>query len=57
VAVEGKTFSGLVFGHQLGGTTGQFVRDLELIAKASELDEWVNVVRVYSLQVKGKAGL
>lgn len=34
--VEGKQFSGLIFGHQLGGTIGQFVRDLELIAKASE---------------------
>jgi hypothetical protein len=26
--VEGKQFSGLIFGHQLGGTIGQFVRDL-----------------------------
>ncbi|WP_416665919.1 DUF5615 family PIN-like protein [Egbenema bharatensis] len=42
--VEGKQFSGLIFGHQLGGTIGQFVRDLELIAKASEPDEWMNTV-------------
>jgi len=42
--VEGKQFSGLIFGHQLGGTIGQFVRDLELIAKASESDEWMNAV-------------
>lgn len=42
--VEGKQFSGLIFGHQLGGTIGQFVRDLELIAKASEADEWINTV-------------
>lgn len=42
--LEGKQFSGLVFGHQLGGTIGQFVRDLELIAKASEADEWMNAV-------------
>ncbi len=42
--VEGKQFSGLIFGHQLGGTIGQFVRDLELIAKASEPDEWMNAV-------------
>ena len=41
---EGKNFSGLIFGHQLGGTIGQFVKDLELIAKASEPDEWVNSV-------------
>ncbi len=41
---EGKQFSGLIFGHQLGGTIGQFVKDLELIAKVSEPDEWMNVV-------------
>lgn len=41
---EGKQFYGLVFGHQLGGTIGQFVKDLELIAKASEPDEWMNAV-------------
>ncbi|MGF1499548.1 MAG: DUF5615 family PIN-like protein [Elainellaceae cyanobacterium] len=41
---EGKQFSGLIFGHQLGGTIGQFVRDLELIAEASEPDEWLNTV-------------
>ncbi|MFM7371229.1 MAG: DUF5615 family PIN-like protein, partial [Sphaerospermopsis kisseleviana] len=41
---EGKIFSGLIFGHQLGGTIGQFVKDLEFIAKASEIDEWMNVV-------------
>jgi hypothetical protein len=29
---DGRPFLGLVFGHQLHGTTGQFVRDLELIA-------------------------
>ncbi|MBW4556456.1 MAG: hypothetical protein KME59_11040 [Trichormus sp. ATA11-4-KO1] len=42
--IEGKQFSGLIFGHQLGGTIGQFVKDLELIAKASEVDEWTNSV-------------
>nr|WP_199303764.1 DUF5615 family PIN-like protein [Nodosilinea sp. FACHB-131] len=41
---EGKLFSGLVYGHQLGGTIGQFVKDLELIAKASEPDDWKNTV-------------
>ena len=41
---EGKIFSGLIFGHQLGGTIGQFVKDLEFIAKASDLEDWVNVV-------------
>jgi hypothetical protein len=41
---EGKQFAGLLFGHQLGGTIGQFVKDLELIAKASEAEEWLNAV-------------
>ena len=41
---QNKLFSGLIFGHQLGGTIGQYVRDLELIAKSSEPEEWMNVV-------------
>ncbi|MFQ3612320.1 MAG: DUF5615 family PIN-like protein [Cyanobacteriota bacterium] len=41
---EDKLFSGLIFGHQLGGTIGQFVMDLELIAQVSDLKEWENVV-------------
>lgn len=41
---NGKPFAGLIFGHQLGGTIGQFVKDLEIIAKASEADEWLNAV-------------
>lgn len=39
-----RPFAGLIFGHQLGGTIGQFVKALELIALASEPDEWINVV-------------
>jgi len=39
-----RAFSGLIFGHQLQGTIGQYVKDLELIAKASDLPEWQNVV-------------
>ena len=41
---HGKTFAGLIFGHQLGGTVGQFVKDLELIALASESEDWINTV-------------
>ncbi len=41
---EGKEFGGLIFGHQLRGTIGQFVKDLDLIAQASSPDEWVSVV-------------
>jgi hypothetical protein len=41
---QGREFSGLIFGHQMGGTIGQYVRDLEMIAQASELDEWLNTI-------------
>jgi hypothetical protein len=41
---EGRSFGGLVFGHQLQGSIGQYVRDLELIAKATDLSEWQNKV-------------
>ena len=37
---ENRSFAGLVFGHQLHGSIGQYVRDLELIAKATELSDW-----------------
>ena len=39
-----RNFAGLAFGHQLHGSIGQYVRDLELIAKATEPDEWVGRV-------------
>jgi hypothetical protein len=42
---QGREFAGLLFGPQIGGTIGQYVTDLELIAKASEPDEWRNVVQ------------
>jgi hypothetical protein len=42
---KGREFAGLLFGPQLGGTIGQYVEDLELIASASEPDEWRNVVQ------------
>jgi hypothetical protein len=41
---QGRQFAGLVFGHQLRGTIGQYVKDLELIARASEPNEWQNAV-------------
>ncbi len=41
---QGRTFAGLIFGHPLRGSIGQYVRDLELIAHASEPSEWQNVV-------------
>lgn len=36
----GQSFGGLVFGHQLRGSIGQYVRDLELIAKATRPQDW-----------------
>jgi hypothetical protein len=46
---QGKPFAGLIFGHQLGGTIGQYVKDLELIAQASEQDEWLNTIEYLPL--------
>jgi hypothetical protein len=41
---QGRPFAGLLFGHQLGGTIGQFVNDLEMIGQASNPGEWLNIV-------------
>jgi hypothetical protein len=40
---QGRPFAGLAFGHQHSGI-GPFVRDLELIAKASDPTDWENKV-------------
>ena len=42
---EGRRFSGLIFGNQLGVTIGTYVKDLELIAKATDPAEWENVIQ------------
>ncbi len=39
---EGRFFAGLAFGPAEGASIGQYVRDLEIIAKASEPEEWQN---------------
>lgn len=41
---QGRPFAGLAFGHQLGGTIGQYVRDLGLIATASDPSDWDGAV-------------
>jgi hypothetical protein len=41
---QGRPFAGLTFAHQLHATIGQCVRDLELIAQASDPVDWQNVV-------------
>jgi predicted nuclease of predicted toxin-antitoxin system len=39
---SGVLFSGVIYAHQLNITVGQCISDLELIAKASEPEEWIN---------------
>jgi hypothetical protein len=42
---EGRPFAGLLFGNQLGVTVGTYVKELELIAKATEPAEWVGLIQ------------
>lgn len=39
---KGQMFAGVIFAHQTNATIGQCINDLDLIAKASEPDEWTN---------------
>lgn len=39
-----EAFYGLVYAHQLNVTIGECVNDLELIAKSSDLQEWIGRV-------------
>ena len=47
---EARPFSGLVFGHQLQGSIGQYIRDLELIAKATDPADWIGHVEKLPLR-------
>ena len=47
---DGRRFAGLVFGHQLHGSIGQYVRDLELIAKATDPTDWIGQVEQLPLR-------
>ena len=38
----GETFAGVIYAHQLNITVGRCIDDLELIARATEPDEWQN---------------
>jgi hypothetical protein len=40
----GLTFSGVVYAHQLYVAIGECVSDLEVIAKSSDANEWINRV-------------
>jgi hypothetical protein len=46
----GRNFGGLVFGHQLHGSIGQYVRDLELIAKATTPADWTGQIEQLPLK-------
>lgn len=46
---EGIPFAGVIYGHQLGITIGNCIRDLELIAKAASLEDIANRVEYLPL--------
>jgi len=41
---QGRPFCGLIFGHLMRASIGTFVRDLELIAKATDPSDWKSAV-------------
>jgi hypothetical protein len=41
---QGRSFAGLIFGSQRGTSIGTLVKDLEVVAKATEPAEWANQV-------------
>jgi hypothetical protein len=41
---EGRPFFGLIFAHPMQTSVGRCVKDLELIAKATDPDDWQNEV-------------
>ena len=45
----GKTLSGIVYAHQLEARVGQCINDLEVIAKTSELVQWIGRVEYLPL--------
>jgi hypothetical protein len=41
---QGRPFCGLIFGHPMRMSIGQFVKELEVIAKATDPHDWVNSI-------------
>jgi hypothetical protein len=39
-----RPFFGLIFGHLMRVSIGQCVRDLELVAKATDPDDWGSII-------------
>jgi hypothetical protein len=46
----GRAFAGVVYPHQLRVNVGRCITDLELIAKATELEDWRNRVEYLPLK-------
>jgi len=46
----GEPFAGLIFAHRLYASIGQCVRDLELIAKATDAADWIGKTERLPLQ-------
>ena len=46
----GETFGGLVYAHQLNVSIGVLIADLELIARATDIEEWTNTVAYLPLR-------
>ncbi|NJL36258.1 MAG: DUF5615 family PIN-like protein [Leptolyngbyaceae cyanobacterium RM2_2_4] len=47
--IEGIPFTGVVYAHQRAVTIGECIQNLEIIAKASELEELINKVEFLPL--------
>ena len=47
--VEGISFAGLIYAHQLRVTIGQCIQDMEIIAKAGDIGDMVNRVEYLPL--------
>jgi hypothetical protein len=41
---QGRPFCGLIFGHLMQLSIGQCVKDLELLAKATDPEDWVSTI-------------
>jgi hypothetical protein len=42
--LQGRRFCGLIFGHPMQVSIGRFVKDLELVAKATDAQDWVSTI-------------
>src|SRR5207237_8415867 len=47
---RGESFAGIIYAHQLDVSIGQCVIDLELVAKASDSDEWISSIEYLPLK-------